>query len=121
MIRELQNLKAISSVLLDRVELYSQLIAVETRIEKTLIVRRLAWVGIGVLFAAMATVMLHMAVIAYCWNGEYRLFAIFTLLVLDGVAAVMAFNAGREPEQHEPFEVTKRELSADMTFLKESV
>ena len=121
MIRELQNLKAISSVLLDRVELYGQLIGVETRIEKALIVRRLVWAGIGALFAVMATVMVHVAVIAYCWDGGYRMFAVLALLALDAVAAVMAINAGRGPTLHEPFEVTKRELSADMTFLKESV
>lgn len=121
MFRELQNLKAISSVLLDRVELYSQLIAVETRIEKALIFRRLTWVGIGVLFAVLASVMAHVAVIAYAWNGEYRMFAIFALLVFDSVTAVMAINAARGPAPHEPFQATKRELSADMSFLKESV
>ena len=47
MITGLRNLKANAAMLLDRVELYSKLVAAETKIETSLIIRRLIWVGVG--------------------------------------------------------------------------
>jgi len=62
--RELDNIKNISAIVIARLELYSQLVAVESRIAATLLVRRLAWLWGGMLFMAMTVAMIHAAVIA---------------------------------------------------------
>lgn len=121
MITGLRNLRAGSAVLLDRVELYSKLLAAETKIETTLIVRRLVWAGIGAIFGLFALAMAHMAVIASFWHSDYRVWAVGAILLLDIVVAALALRMASKSSEQEPFAVTKHQLAEDIRYLKESL
>lgn len=121
MISGLRNLKANTAIWLDRIELYSKLLAAETKIETTLIVRRLIWVGVGAVFGLFAVAMMHMAVITYFWHSEYRILAVAAVLLLDVVITGVAFYLASKPSTQEPFAVTKYQLAEDFKYLKDSL
>ena len=121
MITGLRNLKANVAILLDRVELYSKLVAAETKIETSLIIRRLIWVGIGALFAFFALAMIHTAILAFFWHTEFRGWAVVAVLLLDILIAGIAIYTASRPSKEEAFAVTKHHLAEDIKFLKESL
>lgn len=121
MINGLLNIKAISRVVLSRLELYSKLMAVEAKIETALVVRRLMWAGVGMIFGFFALAMVHIAIIGHFWDTEYRLIALTAILLVDGIAAAMSLYIASKPSEHEAFAVTKHQLSEDVKFVKESI
>lgn len=121
MIPGLRNLKAGSVILLDRIELYSKLLAVETKIETALVVRRLMWVGIGAIFGLFALAMAHLAVISFFWFTEYRVVSVAGVLLIDIIIAGIALYKATRPPEAEAFAVTKHQLAEDMKFLKETL
>lgn len=121
MFNGLRNLKAITAALLDRLELYPKLLAVEAKIERTLLVRRLVWASIGALFAIFAIAMIHIAVIGFFWPSEYRILAIAGVLLIDTLIASIALYMASRPALQEPFAVTKHQLSEDIKFMKDSL
>ncbi|MGM8226283.1 phage holin family protein [Cellvibrio sp. ARAG 10.3] len=121
MITGLRNLKANAAMLLDRVELYSKLVAAETKIETSLIIRRLIWVGVGAVFALFALAMAHVAILASFWHTEFQAWAVAGVLFVDVVIAGLAIYMASRPAKQEAFAVTKHHLAEDIKFLKESL
>lgn len=121
MFNGLRNLKAITNALLDRLELYPKLLAVEAKIEKTLLVRRLVWATVGAIFAIFAIAMLHIAIVGLFWHSEYRILSIASMLVLDIIVSGVAIYKASRPAMQEPFSVTKHQLSEDIKFMKDSL
>lgn len=121
MIKGLRNLKANVAILVDRIELYSKLLAAEAKIETALVVRRLVWVGIGAVFALFAIAMAHMAIITFFWHSEFRVIAVGGILLLDVLVAGIAFYSATRPAEQESFAVTKHQLAEDMKFFKETL
>ena len=93
-------------MLLDRVELYSKLVAAETKIETSLIIRRLIWVGVGAVFALFALAMAHTAILAFFWHTEFRVWAVAGVLLVDVVIAGIAIYMASRPAKEEAFAVT---------------
>jgi uncharacterized membrane protein YqjE len=121
MINGLRNIKAISRVLLGRLELYSKLLAVEAKIETTLVVRRLVWAGVGIVFGFFAIAMIHTAILGHFWGTEYRLAALIAVLLTDGLIAGVSLYIASKPAKQEAFSVTKHQLAEDIKFVKESI
>lgn len=121
MINGLRNLKSISAALLGRAELYSKLIAVEAQIETTLLIRRLVWAGIGIVFFVFALATIHTLILSHFWHSEYRTVAITITLLVDGLIASLGFYMASKPNQEEAFMVTKHQLAEDIKLAKESI
>ena len=117
----IRNLKAISRILLSRLDLYSKLVAIEVKIETTLFVRRLVWVGVGVVFGFFALAMLHVVILGHFWETEYRLISLIFVFFVDGFIAGISLYIASRPARLEPFAVTKHQLSEDIKFVKESI
>lgn len=121
MFNGLRNIKTIAGVVLNRTELYARLVALETKIEMALMVRRLMWAATGVVFSLCALAMLHVTVLSYFWFTEQRMLAISALLFTDiAIAGTALYMAGKIGKQ-ESFTVTRQQLAKDIEFVKESV
>lgn len=121
MFNGLRNIKTIAGVVLNRTELYARLVAVETKIEMALMVRRLIWAATSVVFSLCALAMLHIAVLSYFWFTEQRMVATGALLFVDIAIAGAALYMASKIGQQESFMVTKKQLEKDIEFVKESV
>ncbi len=121
MITGLRNLKANVAILLDRVELYSKLIAIEAKIERSVIARRLVWVGVGTVFALFAVAMAHMAILSFFWYTDYRVLTVAAVLLLDIIIAAVALYKASRPPKEEAFAVTRHHLAEDIKFLKDTL
>lgn len=121
MFNGLRNLKHISAVVVERIELYSELITVEAKIETAVIARRVKWGAIGCIFAFFALAMLHIALLGIFWYGDYRILSIVLLLLVDLSIACGSLYLACKPRSQEMFAVTKQQLAEDAKFVKESV
>lgn len=121
MFRGLRNLKTIATILVNRIELYSKLMAVEAKIETSLIIRRLVWVAVGLVFTIFTLAMIHVVLLSWFWYSEYRLISTLLLFLLDGVIAGTALYTACKPAKQEVFAVTKQQLANDIEFVKESI
>ena len=121
MINGLRNFKHISKNALDRIELYSKLIAVEAKIERGLFLRKVAWASFGAIFSIFAIGMIHVVVIGSFWYTDYRVLGMLGVLLLDLIAAGAGFYFASKPNLAEPFATTKHQLAEDMKFIKESL
>ena len=119
MIREIVHIREIASAVAERVELYSKLVAVEAKIEKSRLVRRAIWLGVGAVAGLFTLLMIHVTVMAWCWD-DARMPAALALLGVDAVLAALGIwlSVGRADDPM--FATTTRELSADLAFIKES-
>lgn len=121
MINGLRNIRTISRTLLSRLELYSKLLVIEAKIETALVVRRLVWVGVGMVFGFFALAMIHAAILGYFWGTEYRLIAFALVLLVDGLIAGVSLYIANKPSEQEAFAVTKHQLGEDIKFVKDSI
>lgn len=121
MINGLLHIKSICRITLDRVELYGKLLAIEAKIERNRLARRIAWAGCGAIFAIFAIAVLHMLIMSYFWQGEHRSLAISIVLAVDILIAATAFFIASRPSPEEPLAVTKHQLAEDLKFIKESL
>lgn len=121
MFNGLRNLKNIGATVLDRTELYCKLIAVETKIETGLLMRRLVWAGVGAMCAIFAFAMLHLVIITIFWSGEYRIASVISILLVDAAVAGVALHRACKPATQESFLATKHQLAEDMKFVRESI
>jgi len=119
MIREIFHIREIASAVAARVELYSKLVAVEAKIEKSRLVRRAVWLGVGAVAALFPLLMVHVTVMAWCWD-DARMPAVLALLAIDAVLAAIGLGLAVGRKDAPPFATTTRELAADLAFLKES-
>lgn len=117
----IRNLKTTSRIMLSRLELYSKLLAVEAKIETTLVIHRLAWAGVGIVFGFFSIAMIHVAIIGHFWETEYRLISLIAMLLVDGLIAGISLYVASRPAKSEAFAVTKHQLSEDIKFVKESI
>lgn len=120
MLSGLRNLKTISSILFERMELYSRLLSVEAEIAKTRLVQRALWAVLGVVFAIFTLGMIHALLISLFWYSEYRVVAIIAVLVIDGVLAGTGIYLALKPAEQEAFAVTKAQLAKDIEYVRDS-
>lgn len=121
MFKGLRNLRMISAIVLNRMELYSKLMAVEAKIEMALIVRRLVWAAVGIVFVIFTLAILHAAILSGFWYTEYRIAAFIVILLIDAGIAGAALYFAYKPAEQETFAVTKQQLAQDLDFVKESI
>lgn len=120
MLSGLRNLKTISSILFERMELYSRLLSVEAEIAKTRLVQRALWAVLGVVFTIFTLGMIHALLISLFWYSEYRVVAIIAVLVIDGVLAGTGIYLALKPAEQEAFAVTKAQLAKDIEYVRDS-
>jgi uncharacterized membrane protein YqjE len=116
----LRNLKTISTIVFERMELYCKLMSVEAEIAKTRLVQRALWGILGVVFAIFTLGMLHTLVISLFWYSEYRVAVILAVLVVDGVLAGTGIFLALKPAEQEAFAVTKEQLAKDIEYVRDS-
>lgn len=121
MINGLINLKNSCTTALNRLELYGKLVAVEAKIESALLVRRLIWAGIGIVFAFFSLAIVHTAILGHFWHSDHRLVIMAAILLADATLASLAFYAASKPAKREAFAVTKHQLAEDIQFVKDSL
>lgn len=121
MFNGLRNLKNIGAIVVDRAELYSKLIAIEAKIETKLLMRRLIWAGTGIIGIIFAIGMLHLALVSFFWNSDYRILSIVIILLIDAAIAGSALYKACVHAEQESFLATKNQLAEDMKFVKESI
>lgn len=114
----LRNLKTVSSILLERMELYCKLMSVEAEIAKARLARRALWAVLGIVFAIFTLGMIHVLLIGVFWYSEYRLWAILTILIIDGALAGTGSYLALKPAEQEAFAVTKEQLAKDIEFVR---
>lgn len=120
MFNGLRNIKTVSAIALNRLELYAKLLTVETRIETALLVRRLMWIAVGVVFALFALAMAHIAVIGYFLRSEQLPLVIGGMLLFDALIAGFALYKGSQSTKAEAFTVTKQQLAEDIKYIKDA-
>ncbi len=120
MLSGLRNLKTISAILFERMELYTRLMSVEAEIAKTRLVQRALWAVLGVVFAIFTLGMIHALLISLFWYSEYRVVAIIVVLVIDGVLAGTGIYLALKPAEQEAFAVTKAQLAKDIEYVRDS-
>lgn len=121
MLNGLRNIKTITGVVISRLELYSQLLAVEAKIEIALLIRRLVWAITGIVFMLFALGMAHITALSYFWLTDYRMLAIVILLILDIAIASISFYLANKTAKQESFKVSKEQLAKDIEYMKESI
>jgi uncharacterized membrane protein YqjE len=121
MFNGLRNLKHISAVVVERIELYSKLVTVEAKIEMAVIARCIKWGAIGFIFAFFALAMLHVAILSLFWYSDYRFLSIILLLLVDGLIAAGSISIASKSISQDMFAITKQQLAEDAKFVKDSI
>jgi uncharacterized membrane protein YqjE len=118
----LHKSKQISTIALDRVSDYLDLLRVEMKISEHELVLRLAGYAVAALFALLATVFFGLAIIVSFWDSDYRALAAWFVVVLYGAVAGFSLRMCMKHLRPQSIATTLRtELRRDIEVIKESL
>lgn len=113
------NLSQVASDLTAILQTRAELFSVELAMQRTRFFSLLGLFGIIIIFLLLALVVVSMLVISFFWHGEFHYLAIGGLAVLYAIIGLCLTwrLIHRLSTEALPFELTRQELSKDLTLL----
>jgi uncharacterized membrane protein YqjE len=116
----IQRLRSISKALITQLELHGQLFHIEWELEKNRLQQSLMMVLLGFMCLLGVFVSLSTLVLALTWATEYRIPAIFALIIFySGGLILCSFRLHKLTAQGiSTFSATRKEITEDVALLR---